>query len=304
MAIVSPASKIAPILVNEAALRLEEEGFDVTIMPHALGESGSYSASAPERLEDITNAIFDDTVDAILCSRGGYGAVHLLEALDRIPAKHFDKWLIGFSDITALHCLWARKGMASLHAAMAKHIGRGSQFECYADELAVLRGGELSYRIAPHPFNVEGTAEGIATGGNMAVLGGLVGTPFDPFETIFTASAHTGSHTWQPILFIEDIGEPIYKVERMLWQLRLRGVFERVAGVLVGRFTEYHPSADHPDMYTMISRFFAELSETSRRAIPVAYNVPMGHIEANRPLLLGRTACIEIKSDGVTIKQN
>lgn len=110
VAIVSPASKIDPTLIDSAAAALESEGFECVVMPHAKGANGSFSGLASERLSDLEEGLADPTVNAIICSRGGYGAVHLLEKLDRLPEECFNKWLVGFSDITALHCLWTRKG--------------------------------------------------------------------------------------------------------------------------------------------------------------------------------------------------
>lgn len=300
VAIVSPASKIDPTLIDSAAAALESEGFECVVMPHAKGANGSFSGLASERLSDLEEGLADPTVNAIICSRGGYGAVHLLEKLDRLPEECFNKWLVGFSDITALHCLWTRKGYASLHGAMAKYIGRGSGFPYYETEMEVLRGGNLKIMADAHPFNRYGCAEGVVTGGNLAVLGGLIGTPYDPFESVYTAEAVESGAVARPMLFIEDIAEPIYKVERILWQQHLRGVFRRVSAVLVGQFTEYRPSADHPDMYTMMHRFFGSIDMPD---IPIVYGLPVGHIEANAPLLFGCPTIVEATPSGVTISQ-
>lgn len=295
VAIVSPASKIDPTLIDGAAAALESDGFECVVMPHAKGANGSFSGLASERLSDLEKGLADPAVNAIICSRGGYGAVQLLEKLDRLPKECFNKWLVGFSDITALHCLWTRKGYASLHGAMAKYIGRGSGFPYYETEMEVLRGGNLTLMADTHPFNRYGCAEGVVTGGNLAVLGGLIGTPYDPFESVYTAEAVA-----RPMLFIEDIAEPIYKVERILWQLHLRGVFRRVSAVLVGQFTEYRPSADHPDMYTMMHRFFGSIDMPD---IPIVYDLPVGHIEANSPILFGCPTIVEATPSGITITQ-
>lgn len=300
VAIVSPASKIDPALIDGAAAALESEGFECVVMPYAKSANGSFSGSAADRFADLEKALTDPAVGAIICSRGGYGAVHLLEKLDRLPEECFNKWLVGFSDITALHCLWTRKGYASLHGAMAKYIGRGSEFPYYETEMAVLRGGNLTIMAQAHQFNRHGRAEGVVTGGNLAVLGGLIGTPFDPFESVYTAEAVESGAVARPMLFIEDIAEPIYKVERILWQLHLRGIFSRVAAVLVGQFTEYRSSADHPDMFTMMHRFFGSIDMPD---IPIVYDLPLGHVEANAPLLLGCPTIVEATPSGVTISQ-
>lgn len=286
VAIVSPASRIDGALIDSAVAALAAEGYSPVVGAHARGISGSYSADRAGRLADLREAILDESIRAIICSRGGYGAVHLLDDLDSIDSRCFSKWLVGFSDVTALHALWLRKGYASLHAAMAKYIGRCEQFSCFRDEMSMLAwGGDRSRfdrHYDPHPFNRHGECRGRVVGGNLAVLGGIIGTPFDPLRP-------------GDILFIEDIAEPIYKVERILWQLRLRGSFARLGGLMVGQFTEYRPSADHPDMETMISRF------TSGYCFPVAYGIPSGHIEDNSPLLTGAEAHLRVDSSGVCL---
>ena len=127
-----------------------------------------------------------------------------------------------------------------------------------------------------HPLNRPGTARGTLRGGNLAVLDGLVGTPFDLLTLPDT------------ILVIEDIAEPIYKVERMLWRLKLAGVFDRLSGLVVGRFTDYRPSADWADMYSMIASVVAGYS------FPVAFNAPIGHIDANLPFVQGASVCLAV----------
>ena len=169
-----------------------------------------------------------------------------------------------------------------MHGAMAKYIGRRGDFACYDREMAILMGASADCAFEGSGFNRPGEAEGMVVGGNMAVLGGLVGTPFDPIAP-------------GTILFIEDIAEPIYKIERMLWQLRLRGVFDRLGGLLVGQFTEYRPSADHEGMEQMIAR------AVEGYEFPVAMTLPVGHIEENHPLLLNRRAKMRVDAEGVKL---
>lgn len=283
VAIVSPASKIDPVLIDGAVGQLEREGLDVVVMPHAKGVSGSFSGSRDERLDDMRVAMEDDSVRCILCSRGGYGCVHLLEELDRLPDRCFDKWLVGFSDVTALHSLWGRHGVVSMHGAMTKFLGRGDAFACYRREMDILGGGDASWRFARSGYDREGVAHGKVVGGNLAVMGGLIGTPFDPVED-------------GCILFIEDIAEPIYKVERILWQLRLKGVFDRLGGLMVGQFTDYRASADWHAMEEMAAMFVKDYS------FPVAMNLPIGHIDNNHPLLLNRKAMLAVGTEGVKVE--
>ena len=118
------------------------------------------------------------------------------------------------------------------------------------------------------------------------MLGGIIGTPFCPVAP-------------GDILFVEDIAEPIYKVERILWQLRLSGVFRRLGGLIVGQFTDYRPSADHPDMETMVRRFIDTMPECG---FPVAYGLPCGHIEENAPLLMGAEARLRVDASGLCLR--
>ena len=158
----------------------------------------------------------------------------------------------------------------------------GEEFPFYRIEIKILRGGDAGHECAADGFNREGVAEGKIVGGNLAVMGGLIGTPFDPVED-------------GCILFIEDIAEPIYKVERILWQLRLRGVFDRLGGLMVGQFTDYRPSADWQSMEAMITSF------VKGYRFPVAMNLPVGHIDNNHPLLLNRRARLAVGAEGVMV---
>lgn len=280
IAIVSPASSVLPEYIDGAAALLIAEGFDPVVMPHAKGPaSGSFAACDSDRLADLTLALNDPAIRAIFCSRGGYGCNHII---DRIPATLITsdpKWLIGFSDISALHALWLSAGVVSLHAPMAKHLTlMPANDECTRMLIRTLKEGlPMEYILPSHPLNRMGEAEGIITGGNLAVINGLADTPFDPFSRIARDKT---------ILFIEDIGENIYEVERMLIRLRLAGHLDKLAALIVGQFTEYRPDKNHPDMETMIA---ARVADTD---FPVIFNFPAGHIDRNLPIPLGATAHI------------
>lgn len=278
VAIVSPASVIDPILVEGAANALMRMGFKVRVGAHALGRSGSYSGTAEERLGDMADALASPDVKAILCSRGGYGCVHLLHSLRPLVRP---KWLVGFSDVSALHALWQHCGICSVHGSMAKHL---SEFpiEDPANRalLHILTTGEMpAVEWGGSGFDRPGCAEGRLAGGNLAVLSGLIGTPYDMLQP-------------DTILFIEDISEPIYKVERILYQLRLSGVLERLRGLVVGRFTDYRPDRNYGMMEEMIASMVADCS------YPVAMGAPLGHVDGNMPLVEGATVCLEVASAG------
>lgn len=286
IAILSPASSIDPALVDGAAATLRREGYEPVVMPHALGSSGSYSAPAPKRLADLAAAIADPSVRAILCSRGGYGCVHLLESLDRLPIEADPKWLIGFSDISALHALWARHGIISLHSSMARQLALAPADPNTRLMFNLLTGGRNHFSAtwdSPVGLNRPGEACGELRGGNLAVLDALTGTPFDDLLP-------------STILFIEDVAEPIYKVERMLYHLKLAGRLDAVKGLIIGRFTDYRPDRNHESMEEMIAALTASLQ------CPVAFGAPVGHIgPANLPLLHGAPGRLSVTPSAATL---
>lgn len=281
--ILSPSGVTRPQNVYNALPVLQSHGWEPYTSKHAFGRHGTYSGTADERYADLEAALLDPEVKAILCSRGGYGAVHLLDRLDRLPIRDNPKWIIGFSDISALHALMHRHGIASIHGPMAKHIAtHNGEDEDSRSLFAILKGERPTYNIDPHSLNRHGEATGTLLGGNMAVLSGLVNTPFDILKP-------------DTILFIEDVSEPVYKIERMLYQLKLSGVLGSLRGLIVGAFTEYSPDVDYKSMERMISDMVSEYN------YPVAYGIPFGHGADIMPLIEGVQATLTVNDEGVTI---
>ncbi|MCQ2325798.1 MAG: LD-carboxypeptidase, partial [Paludibacteraceae bacterium] len=240
-----------------------------------------------QRISDLNEAFADPKVDAILCARGGYGLQRILDRIRPTP-----KLVIGFSDITALHQLMHSIGVPSLHAIMCKHIAtlpeesealqsfRKALQECRVEsvECRVVESVECrveSLEVKKHPLNRPGIARGTLIGGNLSVLYGLQGTPY--------------GLTNPSILFIEDIAERHYHIDRMMQNLRLSGVLANLSGLIVGQFTDCEQD---PGMHETIE-------ETILRAVadydyPVAFNFPAGHVEKNLPLWLGREVELEV----------
>lgn len=283
VAIVAPASMINPAYVKGAAERLASWQLGVVVSPHCLGESGVYSGTIDERLDDFRKALYDPEVKAVLCSRGGYGAVHLLDRLADDVARN-PKWIIGFSDISALHALCVSRGMMSLHAPMCKHLCEEPADDRCTQYLRQILFGEIpEYCEKPHPMNRRGKARGMLVGGNMAVLCGLIGTPYDIFRP--------GS-----VLFIEDIAEPPYKIERMLYQLKLSGRLASLSGLIVGRFTEYTENEGvGGTLYELIGRMVEEYD------YPVCFDFPVGHVADNLPLIEGAEVDFSVESQAVKL---
>lgn len=273
VAIVSPAGCVNTQFVEDAATVLQTYGYKVRVMPHALGRHGTFSGTVSERLSDFTEAWLDSDVKAVLCSRGGYGAVALLQALDVLPLEQCAKWLMGFSDISALHALMAKHHVHSIHGPMAKYIREAGVNRDYA--LDILAGQRKALAWRSEVPNTPGKVSGRIVGGNMAVLSALMGTPYDIYRR-------------GDILVIEDINEPIYKVERMLWQLRLSGVLAGIKGVIVGDFCDWQPDRNYATMHDMIKEFFRA------EDMPLAFGAPIGHDGRCLPWIEGGLVTLDV----------
>ncbi|MDE6453740.1 MAG: LD-carboxypeptidase [Muribaculaceae bacterium] len=281
IAILSPSGPVDSALVLSAADTLRSQGFVVEIMPHALGKVGHYAAADSDRLADLRAALTDSTVRAIMCSRGGYGAVHLLDSLSTLPLEQDPKWLIGFSDISALHALLANRGIASIHGNMCKHMALGPADDDNATMLAMLRGYKPVYHFEGDSLNRAGSATGRLLGGNLAVIADLINTPYDVIKP-------------GTILFIEDVDEPVYKTERIIYQLRLSGVLPKLAGLIVGQFSGSRPNDSYATTEQMIADMVAPYS------YPVAFNVPVGHVDHNVPVIQSAEVRLDV-SAGQTV---
>ena len=301
VALIGPATRIKPEIV-EAFVRLYDEspddmpGSELIVYPSALDANacGSYAASLAQRVADFTDAWSREDIDLVICARGGYGCVHMLDYLDPEFIGSHPKWLVGFSDVSALHALLHKCGIASIHGGMAKQLvedtdcGFGGYREVFKK---LVEGSDLSldYRVAPQPYNIAGEGRGVLLGGNLAVLNGLAGTPYDMMASALTEDV---------ILFIEDVSEPIYAVERMLYRLHLQGVLGKARGLLIGQFTEWNPDRNHDTMYDMVQERFEEWGIEC----PVAFAFPVGHNEHNVPLIEGSVSTLRVDSDGVRLE--
>ena len=285
IAVVSPSSTPDSMTVVKGCQTLREWGFVPVVGPHALSDYHGFAGTADERAADLLWALRDSTVKAILCSRGGDGAVQVLQ---RIPLKEFrdhPKWILGFSDVTALHSAEVSAGVMSIHSSMCDGIAAKGERDSVNAILRRLLLGELpSYQVPAHPLNQQGEAEGILVGGNLSVFCGLAGSDYD-----FLNRADEGL-----ILFIEDMGEGMSKVDRMLHQIEIRGILSRLNGVIVGHFSKYkHPENGFADMYEMLHEYLQHYD------IPVCYDFPVGHHSGqNYPMVEGCRVSLRVGEDG------
>jgi muramoyltetrapeptide carboxypeptidase len=254
-------------------------------------EAGKYAGTVEDRVSDIRWALNDPDIKAIVCTRGGYGSAMLLDPMTREDFRRNPKWIVGYSDITALHSAMVCSGVMSLHANMGGALGeRGADDPINLMLRDVLMGNLPSYTVPAHPLNKVGTARGIVIGGNMAVFTNIGGSR----EWDFLDRENVRGR--DIILFFEDVSESMARVNSMLQQLRLKGVLSHVKGIIVGRFTEYEPSNGYTDMNEM-------LAETlNGYDIPVCYDFPASHDENwNYPLIEGCPARLEVTPDGVKL---
>ncbi|WP_286845713.1 MULTISPECIES: S66 peptidase family protein [unclassified Proteiniphilum] len=287
--ILSPAGNIDENVVRDAVAILESWGLVPETGENALCENGRFSGSVEERMSDLQRAFDDPSVRLVFCSRGGYGVVHMLNKLNYSGIKRFPKWVVGFSDITALHAALQVNGIASVHGPMAKHLSdEGAEDEAVRYMRSLLFGESVEYRMPVRQYDIlnrRGTAEGRLFGGNLSVFCALMGTKFVKIPN-------------KGILFIEDIGEAPYRVDRMIYQLKLSGVFEKTGGLIVGQFTGYEEDA----------RMYSSLQESIFNAVreydfPVCFDFPVGHVKQNYPLIMGEHASLNIGGDYITFIQ-
>ncbi|NLX67231.1 MAG: LD-carboxypeptidase [Bacteroidales bacterium] len=287
--ILSPAGKIDGYVVQDAAAILDHWELCPEISQHALCEVGRFSGSIAQRLSDLQKAFDDPKVKLILCSRGGFGAVHLLEKLNFSGIKKNPKWVVGYSDITLLHAALLRCGVASLHGPMAQHFSdEGAEDIAVRYTKSVLSGQSLEYQIPVGEsgfLNRKGKSRGKLFGGNLSIFCSLLGTKYMRIPR-------------GGILFIEDIGEPPYRVDRMIYQLKLAGIFRKISGLIVGQFTDY--SEDHQMYYSLKESIREAVSEYD---FPLCFNFPVGHVKLNFPMIVGESAILKVEENFISFKQ-
>ncbi|HEX2780609.1 MAG TPA: LD-carboxypeptidase [Gemmatimonadaceae bacterium] len=276
MALVSPAGPLrGPSDLERAIANVQAMGWEPIVGPNVLARRGYFAGSDEERFADLDRALRDPDVDGVWCARGGYGAMRILDALDYAALSRRPKPLLGFSDITALHAALAtRSGIVSYHAPTAR--GALTAFSRDSLERAVVRGTDPCGAL-PAPRVVRpGITEGRLVGGNLALLVALLGTPYFP--------ALDGA-----ILVLEDIGEAVYRLDRMLVQLRLAGALGRIAGLVFGAFTDCPETSDDG-----VRRLDEVIDEAAAAAgVPAVANAPVGHIDEQWTLPLGLTATLD-----------
>jgi muramoyltetrapeptide carboxypeptidase len=291
IAVISPSSVPDTAMVMKGCSVLRQWGYVPVLGPHVFHSYHGFAGTADERASDMLWALRDPSVKAVLCSRGGDGAVQVLR---RVPLEMFrtnPKWLIGFSDVTAIHSAEVSAGVMSIHYSMCDGIAlRGVRDTVNTLFRKILSGEMPAYQVPAHPMNQYGEAEGILVGGNFSVFCGLAGSDYD-----FLNRVDEGL-----ILFIEDTGESMSKVDRMLHQLEIRGILSKLRGVIVGHFSKYKsPENGFHDMYDMLHEYLQHLP------IPVCYDFPVGHHSGfNYPMVEGCRVTLTVRQDSTYLRHH
>lgn len=279
IALVTPAGKVTKEEIQPAVNWLEGCGYKVMQGEHIFGKWLQFGGSDEERRADLQMALDHPEISAILFTRGGYGTVRLMEMLRWEKFLKYPKWLIGYSDITILHNQCHRLGVPSIHAAMSRGAiqSSGAPSAGFSALIDLWNSQQLSYTLKSHSENRSGAAEGILVGGNLALIYSMLGTTYD-------------IDTKGKILFIEDVGEYLYNIDRMMYSLKLAGKLSELKGLVIGQFNDLKDNTDPFGMdYTEII-----LNAVADYDFPVCFGFPSGHDVPNMPLVLGVSWRLEV----------
>lgn len=277
VAIVSPSGSIDSSYIERGKEILKSWGLQVCTTPHVCARSGVFAGTDEERIADMQIVLNNHKIRAIFCSRGGYGAIRIVEKLDYTQFLQNPKWIIGFSDITVFHSKMNTLGIASIHGAMPKN------FETiHAQSLQSLQniifGEQKTIEWCAHNCNKQGSAQGTVIGGNLSVLYSIRGLSLE-------YDYHNA------ILFIEDLNEYVYHIDRMLQNFKLSGIFSQLSGLIVGGMTDMKNGVD--TYGSSIEELILDICKEYN--FPIAFNFPSGHGADNEAFIVGQTysLCVE-----------
>lgn len=285
--IAATAHKISEDEIKLAVSILEKNGFKTVLAPNLFAKQHQYAGTDQQRVEDFQYLLNQDHVKAILCARGGYGSVRIVDHIDFSMLNRNPKWICGYSDVTVFHAHLHRQcGMASIHSTMPISVKDETAGNLYS-LVDALQGKKLDYKTAPHLLNREGSAKGEIIGGNLSILYSILGSESD-IDT-------TGK-----ILFIEDLDEYLYHIDRMMMNLKRNGKLNRLAGLIVGGMTEMH---DNKVPYGKTAEEIVA-EQVASFDYPVCYNFPAGHTPVNKALRFGQQATLTITALGARLTIN
>ncbi len=286
VAIVSPAGRIDKSLIDNAVRILSGWNLEVVTGKNTCNKHNQFAGTDAERLEDLQQMINDKEIKAVFASRGGYGTIRIIDKIDFKPLRENPKWVIGFSDITVLHAhINNNLNIETIHGIMPKNY---PVFPHYSESLNSLKstlfGENPVYKLNNDKLNIQGKTKGVLTGGNLSVLYSLSGTKFD-FD-------YTGK-----ILFIEDLNEHLYHIDRMLLNLKLSNKLNKLNGLIAGDFTNIEDNSGFGQNLKEII-----LNHTKEYGFPVCFGFPAGHGKNNIAMKFGEEVELAVDKDLCTIK--
>lgn len=289
IAIISPAGSVDAAQLKSTLKLIKSKSFEPIFGKHTLDlyQNGyNYAGTENQRIQDINWALNDETISAVWATRGGYGCQHLLEHIKLTGFKKKPKWYIGYSDNTVIQSFLLKKGFASIHGQTIKTSSFGVTDDSYNLIFDVLSGKKIKYILEPNDFNKKGKVEGQLVGGNLALVCALLGTKYSfDFK--------------DKILFIEDIGENFYALDRMLMSLELAGVFKAIKGLVIGGMTNMGNEKDNVLYEEAFDDFAYHIVQQriQHYDFPTLFAFPNGHINDNRPLTIGSNVKLTISKN-------
>lgn len=285
IAIAAPARKISAEEIAPSVALLEAKGFRVLVPEKLFGINNQLSGSDEERAGLIIDLLKNDDVKAILFARGGYGSIRTVAHIPEELFLEHPKWLVGYSDITVFHNLMSKLGIQSLHATMPINFPKDGVANSSVNSLVdALMGRSLKVTAQPHTYNNKGKANGILTGGNLSVIYSLAGTPIDLIPD-------------GRILFIEDLDEYLYHIDRMMMNLKVSGKLSKIAGLVVGGMSDMRDNTI-PWGHSAYDTVVEVMKDYD---IPVAFGFPAGHQEPNLAMTMGATVELKVNEDGISL---
>jgi muramoyltetrapeptide carboxypeptidase len=285
IAIAAPARKISAEEIAPAVALLEAKGFRVLVPEKLFGINNQLSGSDEERAGLIIDLLKNDDVKAILFARGGYGSIRTVAHIPEELFLEHPKWLVGYSDITVFHNLMSKLGIQSLHATMPINFPKDGVANSSVNSLVdALMGRSLKVTAQPHTYNNKGKANGILTGGNLSVIYSLAGTPIDLIPD-------------GRILFIEDLDEYLYHIDRMMMNLKVSGKLSKIAGLVVGGMSDMRDNTI-PWGHSAYDTVVEVMKDYD---IPVAFGFPAGHQVPNLAMTMGATVELKVNEDGISL---
>ncbi|MBQ6766309.1 MAG: LD-carboxypeptidase [Paludibacteraceae bacterium] len=285
VALISPSYYTPMENVNKAADVLRSWGLEPVIGPN-IGNiyEKKCAGTTDERFSDIHWALSDPTIKAILCNRGGYGTIQLIDKLSLREIGRSEKWIIGFSDICTLHGAWQNSGIMSIHGTMSSFLAQGGTDATSTLVRDILMGRYPKYEIPAHPQNIEGIGQGTLVGGNLCTIAPNVGSLAD-------ATLHEGI-----ILFLEEVGESMRNIDRQFNILALNGVLNHCNGIILGEFPDCGTEFDYKSIEEMLRSYILHYN------IPLLCGFPAGHDDVNLPLIMGAKTTMTVRPTESTIE--